>query len=303
MSRHRRGKALPSKAWLVAAALGGSAATLGAQSVVSCGGGHHHQVSPDPPQPMLGGKPVCRPRPKRLIDLTHRLRPGVPIFPGGTPFAMDRVADYGEQGYRAHTFTMGENTGTHLDAPAHFIDGKRSVHEFGLDELVVPLVVIPVQTKVKDDPDYVIGGNDIVDWEAIWGPVPIGALVVFNTGWHDKYNDPEAYLNADAEGVMHFPGLGREAAALLVEREVVGIGIDTLSIDPGASTDFAAHSVMLEAGHYQLENLANLAAVPETGATAIVGVLPVANGTQAQARVIAMVDEKVPSEMDAEGNE
>ncbi len=257
-------------------------------------------MSPDPPRPTLGGKPVCRPRPKRIIDLTHGLRAGVPIFPGGTPFAMVRTTDYGEQGYRAHTFTMGENTGTHLDAPSHFVEGQRSVHQLPLDELVVPMVVIPVQTKVKDNPDYVIGGNDIVDWEAIWGPVPIGALVVFNTGWYEKFNDPEAYVNADAEGVMHFPGLSREAAELLVEREVVGIGIDTLSIDPGAKTDYAAHQVMLAAGHYQLENLANLAAVPETGATAIVGVLPVVEGTQAQARVLAIVEEKVPSEMENE---
>jgi len=296
MSWHRRGTTFPPRAWLVAAALGGGAATLGAQSMVSCGGAHHHAVAPDPPPPTLGGKPICRERPQRLIDLTHPLRRGVPLFPGGTAFSMTRVADYGEQGYRAHTFTVGENTGTHLDAPVHFIEGERGVHQLRLDELVAQIVVIPVQAKVKDDPDYAVGGADIVDWEAIWGPIPIGALVVFNTGWHEKFTDPEAYVNADAEGVMHFPGVSRGAAELLVEREVVGVGIDTLSIDPGASTDFAAHRVMLEAGHYQLENLANLAALPETGATAVVGVLPVVDGTQAQARVIAMVDEKLPGE-------
>src|SRR5690606_12170214 len=107
-----------------------------------------------------------------------------------------------------------------------------------VEELVAPLVVIDVRSKTEHAPDYAIGGNDIVDWEAINGPVPVGSVVVFHTGWHEKFGDPAAYVNQDAEGVMHFPGLSAEAAALLVDRDVLGVGIDTLSIDPGASTTF-----------------------------------------------------------------
>ncbi|MEM6787960.1 MAG: cyclase family protein [Myxococcota bacterium] len=278
-----------------AAAALGAAAAWGAMAVASCGGGHRHSLGPEPkPPPTLGGKPVCRPRPQRLVDLTHPVRPGVPIVPGGTPFSM--TADDGAEGYRAHVFTMGNDTGTHLDAPAHFVEGRPGAAQLPLETLVVPLVVIPVQKKVEANPDYAVRATDLVDWEAIWGPIPLESLVVFNTGWHARFNDPEGYLNRDAEGRMHFPGLSREAAELLVAREVVGVGIDTLSVDSGASEDFAAHRALLAAGFYQLENLTNLGSLPETGARVVVGVLPVVEGTQAPARVLALVDEPLPGE-------
>jgi kynurenine formamidase len=247
------------------------------------------------PKPKSASIQRCVPPRQTVVDLTHPMHPDMPFWPGGVAFEMERLVDY-DQGYRFHRFSMGENTGTHVDAPSHFAEGKRSIERLAVDELVVPLALLDVKGKVADDPDYLVSGADIVDWEAVHGPVPVGSLFVANTGWHRRFGDPGKYLNKDAEGVMHFPGYSLEAAKLLVERDVVGIGIDTLSIDHGPSKDFAVHEVVLAADKYMVENLANLDAVPELGATVVVGVLPVTEGSQAQARIIALVPEKTEGE-------
>ena len=244
----------------------------------------------------------CLPSRQTVIDLTHPMHAAMPVWPGGVPFKMERVVDY-DQGYRLQRFEMGENTGTHVDAPAHFVEGKRTIEKLTADELVVPLAVLNVKEKVAGNADYQVSGADIVDWEAVHGPVPVGSLFVANTGWHKRFSDPNKYVNQDGAGVMHFPGFSAEAAKLLLEREVVGIGIDTLSLDHGPSKDFATHKVMLGADKYMIENLANLDAVPEIGATVVVGVMPVADGTQAQARVIALVPEKTEEEVPVEEEE
>jgi kynurenine formamidase len=244
----------------------------------------------DHPEPRTPVSAPCSRPDFRLIDLTHRMYPEMPVWPGGVPFKMTRLTDYPD-GYRSHKFEMGENTGTHVDAPAHFVEGKRAIDQIPIDELVVPMVVINLRDKTEKNADYQLSGNDIVDWEANNGQVPVGSVVVINTGWHKKFEDPDAYINQDGSGVMHFPGVARDAAELLVDRDVAGVGIDTLSIDAGSSTDFSAHKILLGANKYQIENLANLDELPETGATIIVAVLPVSDGSQAQARVLAMVPE------------
>jgi kynurenine formamidase len=224
----------------------------------------------------------------RIIDLTHSLHEGMPYWPGGVPFRMERLVDY-DQGYRLHKFSMGENTGTHVDAPSHFIPGKRDIDDIPPADLVVPLVVIDVSAGAAGNADYRLSRRDVLDWEARHGRVPAHSLVVMNSGWHRRYVSPEDYINMDGDKVMHFPGFSRPAAALLLERDVAGIGVDTLSIDYGASTDYAVHGLMLEHNKYQIENLANLDAVPPAGASAIIGVLPVKDGTQAQARIFALL--------------
>jgi kynurenine formamidase len=239
--------------------------------------------------------PRCDADRKLVVDLTHTMHPAMPFWPGGVPFKMERLNDY-DKGYRFHRLEMGENTGTHVDAPGHFIEGKRSIEQLRPDELVVPIAVLDVSEKVAKNPDYQISGNDVVDWEAVHGPVPVASLFVVNTGWHERFHDPAKYLNVDAEGVMHFPGFAVGAAELLVERDVVGVGIDTISFDYGLSKDFAAHKVMLGADKFIVENLNNLGKVPALGATVVIGVLPIAEGSQAPARIIALVSEPEPDE-------
>lgn len=266
-----------------------AAGTLGCPST----GSHSHSHSPSPaPEPA----PRACPSPSyRMVDLTQRLDPQSPVWPGGVPFSKTILADYPD-GYRVHELHMGENTGTHVDAPSHFVEGARGIDALAPEELVVPVVVLDVSKKVQSDPDYAISGNDIVDWEDAFGPIPVGGVVLAYTGWGSKFPNAAAYLNQDDQGVMHFPGFGADAAALLVERDVAGIGIDTLSLDPGSSTEFSTHKQMLKAGKYMIENLANLERMPTTGAILIVGVIPIAEGTQAPARVMALLPEKAEGE-------
>lgn len=224
----------------------------------------------------------------RVIDLTHAMHDAMAFWPGGVPFRKIRLVDY-DQGYRLHKFEMGENTGTHVDAPSHFIMGKLAIDGLALRDIVVPAVVIDVRDKVAGNADYQVGPADVAAWEAGNGRIPAGVLVIANTGWHRRFGDPVAYVNMDAGKVMHFPGYHPATAALLIARGVVGVGIDTLSLDFGRSEGFAFHIAMLTANKYQIENMANLDALPAMGATVVVGVLPVKDGSQAQARILALL--------------
>ena len=225
----------------------------------------------------------------RIVDLTHTIVAGMPMWPGAPDPVIERVADYDSAGYRLHTFEMIENTGTHVDVPSHFIKGGRSISDFAASELVVPAAVIDVRTQAKSDPDYTLSAEDVRRWEADHGTIQAGNLVILHTGWGKKFGSTDEYRNQDSDGVMHFPGFGEDAATLLVKRGVVGIGIDTLSLDPGNSTTFAVHGVMLGNDKYQIENLANLEHLPATGAMVIVGVMRIKDVSQAPARVLAML--------------
>lgn len=224
----------------------------------------------------------------KVMDLTHPLYDAMPFWPGGVPFKKTRLVDY-EGGYQLHRFEMGENTGTHVDAPSHFIKGKATIDNLALRDIVVPAVVIDVKDKVAGNPDYRLNATDVKAWEARNGRIPSGSLVILNTGWHKRFVDPKAYVNMDENNVMHFPGYHPDSAAVFIERNVVGVGIDTMSLDFGAATEFTFHTSMLGAGKYQIENMANLDALPMTGSTVIVGVLPVRDGSQAQARILALL--------------
>ena len=226
---------------------------------------------------------------RRMVDLTHVLHRDMPFWPGTAPFVIERLADY-DKGYRMHRFSLWENIGTHIDAPAHFIEGGASVNELGLNDLVAPVAVINVQDRVALDPDYQLSVQDVLTWEERNGQVRPGSLVVMNTGWYKKFSDPKAYVNQDETGVLHFPGFSVAAAQLLVERDVAGIGIDTLSLDPGNDLSFPVHKVILEAGKFQVENMNNLDALPAAGAVAVIGVLPVKDASQAQARIFAFME-------------
>ena len=226
---------------------------------------------------------------RQVVDLTHDMHPEMPFWPGTGSFGIERLADY-DVGYRMHRFSMWENNGTHIDAPAHFIEGGRPVNELELNELVVPVVVISVQDRVALDHDYQLSVDDVLSWEELNGRIQPGSLAVMNTGWHKKFHDPQAYVNQDESGVLHFPGFSVAAAQLLVERDVAGIGIDTMSLDPGNDVSFPVHNIMLGAGKFQVENMNNLDALPVTGAIAVIGVLPVKDGSQAQARIFAFME-------------
>ena len=227
----------------------------------------------------------------RVIDLTQPLYEGMPFWPGTEAIEIKRLADY-DQGYRMHKFSMWENIGTHVDSPSHFAasKGKRTIDQLSPAQLVVPAVVINVEEKAQVNSDYLLSVADITAWEGRHGRIKGGTLVLMHTGWHRKFSDAKAYVNQDEEGILHFPGFSVAAAKLLLERNVAGIGIDTMSLDPGNDLSFPVHNVMLAEDKFQIENMNNLDLLPASGATVIIGVLPVRQGSQAQARILGLIE-------------
>lgn len=226
----------------------------------------------------------------KVVDLSHTLAESSPFWPGGLPFRKELLVDY-KKGYRMHKFTLAENVGTHMDAPAHFVQGRHTISDIPAEDLIAPLVVVDIRLTAETHPDAVVTVGDLTRWEARYGRIPRRALVCLLSGWADRWSNMERYRNMDEKGVMHFPGFSPEAARFLVEeRGVIGIGTDTLSLDPGISTDFAVHKIVLGANRHMLENLARLDRVPAAGAAVIIGVINVEDGTQSPARILALFE-------------
>jgi kynurenine formamidase len=224
----------------------------------------------------------------RIIDLTYLINASAPTYSGErNALRYETLADFDKDGYRAGAFCIPEHFGTHLDAPGHFIKGKETIERIAPRRLIAPAVVIDVRPQVKSNPDYQLTPDAIRIWESK-GAIPAGAAVLLLTGWGERYWDADRYRNADATGVMHFPGFSEQAVRYLLKRKIVALGIDTLSIDYGPSKDFAAHKVSLGSGLYHIENMANLDKLPARGAFIFVGPLPLENGSGSPARVLAI---------------
>jgi kynurenine formamidase len=152
-----------------------------------------------------------------------------------------------------------------------------------------PAVVLDVTKEAERDPDYLLSAKDISVWEQKHGNIPAGSIVILRTGWSTRWPDVARYRNQDVNGKMHFPGYSVETARILLQRKVSGLGCDTLSIDPGNSPDFPVHHLVLGAGIYQLENLADLSGLPESGAFLIAAPIKLEGGSGGAVRVFALV--------------
>lgn len=228
---------------------------------------------------------------RRIMDLTHSLSPRFPVFPAFKPMKVTTNVTVEKDGFFARTWELGEHTGTHMDAPAHFAAGEgiRTIDEIPATDLVVPLVVIDISKRAERDHDTQVSVDDIFAYERQHGPIPGGAAVCMYTGWETRVHGTEDFLNPDAGGTLHFPGFSSEAANYLAtERDIVGIGVDTISLDFGPSTDFRAHYEILSRNKWGLECLANLAEVPPSGATLFVGAPKVVGGSGGPCRVLAL---------------
>jgi kynurenine formamidase len=225
-----------------------------------------------------------------VLDLSYAINDKLVSWPGDEKFFEAKVnATIEKNGYFTRSFWMLEHYGTHLDAPAHFPPGKTTVDQIPVKQLFGPAVVIDVRAESAKDADYQLAVARIEDWEKRHGRIPEGAIVLLRTGWASRWPDVQKYRNQDASGKMHFPGFSVEAAKLLIERKVSGLGCDTLSIDPGTSSDFAVHHVALGAGLYHLENLVGMSELPETGAFLIVAPIKLEGGSGGPARVFALL--------------
>ncbi len=225
-----------------------------------------------------------------IIDLTHPLSDKTPAYAVSEKLDARNTATFEKEGYFARTVCLPEHLGTHLDAPAHFSQGRWTVDQIPPERLIGPLVVLDVSHKANSSPDYLVSLDDVALWEQVNGHVPPGAVVIARTGWSARWETPQQYRNPDPKGTLHFPGWSLEAVRFLAEaRNIFGLGIDTLSVDPGPSKDFPVHKYGASRGIYNLENVANLARAPEAGAIALVAPIDLKGGSGGPTRVMALV--------------
>lgn len=225
-----------------------------------------------------------------VLDLTHTLSSAFPVFPGDPAIDLTPYARLSEDGYNMNAWQLVEHSGTHLDAPIHCSDEGASVDAIEASALVVPLAVVDVTAKAQEDADYLLSRDDLAAWETRYGMLPQGGCVAMHSGWGRLATaDPARFIGRDADGTLHFPGIAPEAALwLLQERQIVGLAVDTLSLDNGPSRDFTTHHVWLPNGRWGLENVANLDRAPATGTILVVGLPKVKGATGAPVRLLAL---------------
>jgi kynurenine formamidase len=239
---------------------------------------------------------------KEFVDLTHTFGPGIPHWPGFPDEEVRLLYWYDENppgpgelgtGFYAQEFTHVGQWGTHVDPPAHFIRGLRTVDQIGVKEMLLPLVVIDVHKKVAANPDYTITMDDIRAWEKQYGKVPKGAFVAMRTDWSKRWPDAAAMRNEDANGVAHYPGWSLDVLKYLYEkRHITASGHEPTDTDPGVATsvdDYSLESYILSTNHYQIELLTNLDKVPEYGAIVVVAFPKPQGGSGFPARVFAIL--------------
>ncbi len=229
---------------------------------------------------------------RTVVDLTHALNERGPHWPGGGyfPFRAEVIAEIDSHGVYSRVYSTPEHLGTHVDAPNHFEKDRPSLDQIPVERLFGPGVVIDIEDKVRSDADATLSIADVEAFERANGRIPAGAIVLLRTGWSARWNDPAAYRNEDASGVMHFPGYSAAAADLLARRRSVSaLGIDTLSVDPGISRGYEAHHAGNRLGVYFIENVAGLGALPPSGFDVIVAPMKIEGGSGGQARVFAVL--------------
>ena len=240
------------------------------------------------PQPFPSG---------RWIDLSHDFSSETIYWPTAEPFKLDTVSAQRTPAgfyYAANNFRAAEHGGTHLDAPIHFAEGRKTVDQLPLEQLIAPAVVIDVAEKAQANRDYQINVDDFAAWEIRYGKIPDKTIVLLRTGYGKFWPDRLKYLGTDKTGAeavaeLHFPGLHPEAARWLVaNRNINAIGLDTPSIDYGQSKLFESHQILFEKNIPAFENVANLDQLPVMGATVIALPMKIKGGSGGPLRIVAL---------------
>ena len=238
-------------------------------------------------------------RTKKFVDLTHAFSPGIPRWKNYPDEKRETLYGYEPgigtmgSGFFAQSFTHVGQWGTHVDPPAHFVKGARTVDQINVKEMILPLVVIDVHAKAAGNPDYTITMRDVKDWEKRHGPIPEGAFVAMRTDWCKRWPDMKAMYNKDVGGTAHYPGWSLEVLKYLYEnRKITASGHETTDTDPGIATskdDYSLEAYILQQNHYQIELLTNLDQVPETGALVVATFPKPKGGSGFPARVFAIL--------------
>jgi kynurenine formamidase len=239
----------------------------------------------------------------KVVDLTMPLSPATPVIglppmfaasPGMTIDVISRYDDKGPAWYW-NTIRLGEHTGTHFDAPVHWITG-RDLPDNACDtipprKLVGPACVVDVTSDVARNPDFLLTPARIEQWEREHGRIPAGAWLLLRTGWSTR-SDRAAFVNAASDG-PHSPGFDASASKMLAhDRDVLGVGVETIGTDAGQAgtfdPPFPNHTIMHGAGKFGLASLCNLDQLPATGAVVIAAPLKIVGGSGSPLRVIAI---------------
>ena len=227
---------------------------------------------------------------RKVVSLSHPLHPGIPQWPGDPPVRLDAHSRIESEGYFLRRITLGEHSGTHMNAPASFYPDGITIDQYEPESFIAQAVVLDMRRPSGEDPDYLLAVEEVESWERTYGAIAEGSVVLLHTGYQRYWNSPEKFLNPDPSGTAHFPGFGTEAARFLVEgRGTAGIGIDTHGVDGGMDTAFAVNRLILAEPRLVLENLANLDQLPPRGTTLIIAPLPLVGGSGAPVSVLAIV--------------
>jgi kynurenine formamidase len=236
---------------------------------------------------------------KQFVDLTHEFAPGIPHWPGfsdetrKTLYWYDKRPDTKGAGFFSELFTHVGQWGTHVDPPAHFAKGLRTVDQIDPKEMILPMALIDVHEDVAQNPDYTLSIERVKKWEADHGQFPDAAFVAMRTDWSKRWPDANKMANQDASGVAHYPGWSLPALKFLYEeRKITASGHETTDTDPGVATskdNYSLEAYILSTNHYQIELLTNLDQVPEFGALAVVSFPKPKGGSGFPARVIAIL--------------
>lgn len=216
---------------------------------------------------------------KNLVDLTHPLEKNMPVWEEHCEFELQLKGVEGDNPkFYLQEFKMEAGIGTHLDAPSHLGKGK-SVDQLSLNQLCAPCAVIDVSEKAHEN--YSLTVEDIAEFEKKHGQIPPGYFVMIRTGWERFWSQPDKYRNQ-----LRFPAVSKEAGLLLLDRQIVGLGIDTLSPDREGE-GYPVHVLLLGAGKFLVENAANLQLLPPMGSFLLALPIKLKEGSEAPLRLIA----------------
>jgi kynurenine formamidase len=239
-----------------------------------------------------------------VIDLTAPLSSSTPIlqlpepFGNTVPFTLHEISRYDERGpaWYWNDISTGEHTGTHFDAPVHWVTGRdgQDVSQVPLTRLIAPAAVLDFSAQAGADADFLLEVDHIKEWESQHGALPEGGWLLYRTGWDTRSHDQDTFLNANETG-PHTPGVSVECARWIAQQSpVIGFGVETVGTDAGAAHSFdppfPCHSSMLGADKYGLTQLQNLALLPPQGAMIIVSPLPITGGSGSPCRALALVE-------------
>ena len=239
-----------------------------------------------------------------VVDLTQPLSAGTPVielppmFTQSPPFSKEQISRYDENGpaWYWNTIHMGEHTGTHFDAPVHWVTGKdvsdNTCDTLPASKFIGPACVIDVSAESASDPDFLLTADNVQQWETQHGEIPLGSWVLLRTDWGKK-SDPKEFFNNDENG-PHTPGFRKDASEFLAhQRDILGVGVETVGTDAGQAATFDPpfpnHAIMHGAGKLGLASLCGLDLLPATGSILIAAPLKIVDGSGSPVRAIALV--------------